>query len=147
SDYKVAQAVRRDGGRGLIAGRSRVDAEFAPQGQAEVRVTLGIDAGTAAVLPDARPRDHEIAQSVDRHCGIKLVAGDCGVDSEFASDWRARSIESPGVNSPAATVLVLAGPDDHRLAGWRHSDGPVAGLLHIGRRSVDNRFRPELERL
>ena len=68
--HEAAAGERRHGGKALIAGGGRVDAELAAQRGAVRRVALAIDAEPLPSWP-RRPRHHEAAAGERRHGGMR----------------------------------------------------------------------------
>src|SRR5207249_118905 len=102
-------------------------------------VMPGPDPRTVAVR--ARPGDEEVAVVIDRDARMLLVAGRGRVGPEFAALALGIVVKALAVGSPAASVLALAGPDNHEVAAIVHAHHGIA-LVAEGER-VD----PELAAL
>jgi hypothetical protein len=105
----------------------RVDRQLAAQRAAVVAVTLGIDAGAAAVLVTGKPRGDK-ASVEGCECGMVLVVVGVGVDPELAALGKAGGVEALGVDTRAAAVAVLVGPGNGKAAVGQADDGRI-GLV------------------
>ncbi len=111
----------------LVIGCRRVDRELAAQRAAVVAVTLGIDAGAAAVLVTGKPRgDKASVEGCER--GMVLVVVGVGVDPELAALGKAGGVEALGIDTRAAAVAVLVGPGNGKAAVGQADNGRI-GLV------------------
>src|SRR5262249_35626595 len=117
----------------LVARGGGVDAELRPQRRAVAGVLPGVDAPAVAVLVTALPGDGGPPVGVQGDRGGHLVVRGGHVDAELAAQGVARGVVAPGVDAPAAAVLVAALPGDDEVAPGVHGDRG-AGLVARGGR-------------
>jgi hypothetical protein len=135
-DDEVAAGVHADRRFVLIRGRISVDLEFAAERRAARIVAARIDApGIGQILVPGGPCDDEIARGIHRYSRHFLIVGGGLVDPEFTSGFRARCIETLGVDTEVAAVLPHALPDDDKSTVAAH--GNLRLRLIIGGRRID----------
>src|SRR5262249_10661116 len=109
---EVAQRVHAHAVGGLVVPGCGVDADFPAQSGPRGVGARSVNAEAAAVLPLARPGDHEVAGGVEGRSGKGLVAGGGAVDGEGGTLGLSGGVEAPAIDLLARSGRVVALPGD-----------------------------------
>ena len=137
-DPVAAGVVHRHRRVALVPGYGRVHQQLAAVGRARGEVLLAVDAGGAAVLVGAVPRDGCAAVRGQRRRRARLRVGPLRVDLELDALRRAR-VRVALAEDPLRVARTVAVPDHEEVAVRVHRD--VRARLVAGGRGVDQERR------